>query len=135
MSAPEPLTDDDLVFADGIPGFPEHRRFQLVDFVGDSAFQLLQSVDDESMAMIVCSPWTFFPEYAPEIPDVDEEVLELTSSEDAIVFCPVSVEAPDRAFANLLGPFVVNAKTRQGRQVVLMDSSYEVRTELPIGAS
>ena len=132
MSTPALPTDDVLVFEDGIPGFPEHRQFQLVDFVGDSAFQLLQSIDDDSMAMIVCSPWLFFPDYEPEITDADEENLDLRSSEDAIVFCPVTIEGPDKAFANLLGPFVVNAKTRRGRQVVLVDSPYVVRTALPL---
>ena len=132
MSAPVAPAEDDLLFEDGIPGFPDHRRFQLIDFVGDSAFQMLQSLDDESMAMIVCSPWMFFPNYEPEITDADQEGLELETAEDAIVFCPVTISAPDKVYANLLGPFVVNAKTRRGRQVVLVDSDYAVKTPIPV---
>ena len=84
------------------------------------------------MAMIVCSPWIFFPDYAPELSDADEEALDIRRPEDAIVFCPVTVEAPDHAFVNLLGPFIVNANTHKGRQIVLVDTEYEVRTALPI---
>lgn len=135
MSTTAPPDSAVLEFADGIPGFPEHRRFQLVDFAADSAFQLLQSVDDADMAMIVCNPWIFFPDYAPELSDADGEALEITRPEDAIVFCPVTIEAPDKAFVNLLGPFIVNAGTHQGRQIVLVDSDYEVRTALPLAAS
>ena len=132
MSSSAPSIEAEvLVFEDGIPGFPDHHRFQLVDFVDEAAFQLLQSVDEDNMAMIVCSPWLSFPDYAPEITDDDEAGLGLDGPDEAIVFCPVTIEGPDNAYANLLGPFVVNSTTLQGRQVVLVDSAYEVRTALP----
>ena len=132
MSTTAPSDDAVLRFDEGIPGFPDLRRFQLIELVGGGAFQLLQSLDDESMSMIVCSPWVFFPDYALEIGDSDEEALDIHRAEDAIVFCPVTVEAPDKAFVNLLGPFVVNAQTHQGRQIVLVDTEYDVRTALPL---
>jgi len=107
-----------LTFPRGIPGFPTCQRFVLTEIVDDGAFQLLQSIDDPEVSMVVSVPWLFFPDYAPELAASDTEELGLAAPEDAVVFCPVTV-APDSAalFLNLLGPFIVNSRTREGRQV------------------
>ncbi|MDH4117535.1 MAG: flagellar assembly protein FliW [Acidimicrobiia bacterium] len=125
-----------LEFDDGIPGFPDARRFQLVELVDDGAFQLLQSVDDPDLAIVVAVPWLFFSDYAPELTDVDQDGLGIESEEDAVVFCAVTLESDRRtAHMNLLGPFVVNVKSRKGRQIVLTDQDYPIRALLPLGVS
>ena len=128
------LAEKILSFPDGIPGFPDLERFVIVDFREDGAFQQLQSVDDPGVAMIVCVPWLFFPDYAPTLSDAEQEELELDRAEDAVVFVPVSFDRDrQQAYLNLLGPFVVNTRTRRGRQLVLTGSDYSVRApiELP----
>ncbi len=117
-----------LHFPDGIPGFPDHQRFVLVSESGDAAFQLLQSVDDPDMAMYVCVPWLFFPGYAPELSSAEQDDLAIERPEDALVFCPVTIDLEaKRVYVNLLGPFVVNADSRRGRQLVLAGSDYTAR--------
>lgn len=109
-----------LRFPAGIPGFPNERRFVLHELVHDSGFQLLTSLDDDTVSMVVTVPWLFFPDYAPVLDDNAERELGLTRIEDAIVFCPVTIDAAaSRLYVNLRGPFVVNARTNEGRQVVL----------------
>lgn len=109
-----------LQFPTGIPGFPGMRRFVLQQLVEDSAFQLLDSVDGDGVSMVVTQPWLFFPDYAPEIQDEDQNELRLARPEDAVVFCPVSIDRDaGNVYINLRGPLVVNARTREGRQVVL----------------
>lgn len=123
-----------LVFRDGIPGFPEHHRFQLVDLVEDGAFQLLRSVDDVDLAMVVSVPWLFFPDYTPELPETDQRELGITSTEDAVVFCPVTVDPEhESAWMNLLGPFIVNSRTLEGRQVVLTEGDHPTRAPITLG--
>ena len=115
-----PPTANVLRFRDGIPGFPDHREFQLVDLIEDGVFQLLQSLEDEHVAMIVAVPWVFFPDYVLELDDDDQRDLGISKPEDAIVFCPVTLDVENEvAWMNLLGPFIVNFDTREGRQVVL----------------
>lgn len=123
-----------LEFDDGIPGFPDAHRFQLVELVDDGAFQLLQSIDDPDLAIVVGVPWLFFGDYSPELTDVDQAGLEIESEQDAVVFCAVTLDA-DRTTAhmNLLGPFIVNARTKKGRQVVLTDQDYPIKAPLPMG--
>jgi len=132
----EPITAPEgaeLVFDDGIPGFPDLHRFVLVDVVEDGAFQELRSVDDPTVSMIVCVPWLFFPDYAPEVPEDDRTELDLRDPEDAVVFCPVTLdEQRDAIYVNLFGPFVVNSSTRRGRQLVLTDSGYPLRARLDL---
>jgi flagellar assembly factor FliW len=135
MSEPEPLASQTLHFPDGIPGFPEAERFALTDLSedGNGAFQLLESLDEPDLSMVVTVPWLFFPDYAPEIDDVDRTELGLDKPEDAVVFCAVTMgDERDVVYVNLLGPFVVNGRTRMGRQVVLRDDSQPLRAPLPL---
>ena len=123
-----------LHFPDGLPGLPDLEHFVIVELREDGAFQQLQSLDNVDISMIVCVPWLFFPDYAPVLSDMEQAELELESSDDAILFVPVSFDRDSRQmFLNLLGPFVVNAQTRKGRQLVLTGTNYSTRTpiELP----
>ncbi len=53
----------------------------------------------------------------------------LETADDAILFVPVSIDSETRQmFLNLLGPFVVNAKTKIGRQLVPTGTDYTTRT-------
>lgn len=123
-----------LHFRDGIPGFPTARRFVLADLdeAGESPLQALRSLDEPDLELVVAVPWLFFPDYAPELGKADQRDLGLDDPDDAVVFCAVSADADsDQVYLNLLGPFVVNARTRQGRQVVLADPDQPARAPVP----
>lgn len=125
-----------LRFPDGLPGFPGATHFVLTDLTEDGIFQLLQSVDDPDLSMVVSSPWLFFPDYAPELSDDDERALGIERQEDVALFCSVTADADeDRLFVNLLGPFIVNADTLVGRQVVLTDQEWPVRAPIPAAST
>jgi flagellar assembly factor FliW len=117
-----------LTFEDGIPGFEASHRFVLVEVAEGSVFQLLQSLDEPDVALVVTVPWLFFPDYAPELSELERRSLGIERPEDAIVFCAVTLDAEHETIhLNLLAPFVVHAGTRRGRQVILVDSGYPVR--------
>ena len=122
-----------LEFRDGILGFPASRRFVLTDLSEDGSFQLLNSLDEEAVSMVVSVPWQFSPDYMPDIGDEEQRELGLAAPHEAIVFCPVTLDGEtDTLYFNLLGPFVVNAQTRQGRQVVLTDERHPLRAPLAL---
>lgn len=124
-----------LTFEDGIPGFPGSRRFVLVEVAEESAFQLLQSLDEPEVALVVAVPWIFFPDYAPELSELERASLGIERREDAVVFCAVTLDAErETVYLNLLAPFVVNVETRRGRQVILPDSGYPVRAPVKLVA-
>lgn len=129
------LLEKALHFPEGLPGLPELEHFVIVELREDGAFQQLQSLDDVDVSMIICVPWLFFPDYAPVLSDIEQAELGLETADDAILFVPVTIDPESRqVFLNLLGPFVVNTKTKVGRQLVLTGTDYTTRTliELPV---
>lgn len=120
-----------LTFADGLPGFADARSFTLVDGRDEGVFYWLQSLEDPALAFLCAVPWAFFPDYAPELSDDDQEALGLESEGDAMVLNILSVHREEQTItANLLGPIVVNQHTRRGRQVVLAGDDYSVQAPL-----
>ncbi len=130
---PSDLFEKALHFPDGLPGLPDLERFVIIELREDGAFQQLQSLDNIDISMIVCVPWLFFPDYAPVLSDVEQAELELETADDAVLFVPVTIDSESRQiYLNLLGPFVVNSKTRKGRQLVLIGTDYTTRTPIQL---
>lgn len=125
----------ELQFADGLPGFPDHRRFTLTRWGDeDSPFSLLEAVDGDELRFVVVPPEVFFPDYAPVLGDDDVARLGLTEADDAIVLVVVTLGAgPADATVNLLGPVVINRHTLAGAQVVLAGQDLPTRAPL-VGA-
>jgi len=119
-----------IEFPEGLPGFPEARRFRLEPLEeGLEPFLSLRSYDLPGLEFVVVAPGEIFSDYVIDIPQPDVERLSLEGADDVVVLTIVTVARPPTA--NLLGPLVVNRRTAQARQVVLANSSYEVCTPLP----
>jgi flagellar assembly factor FliW len=123
--------DDERVmtFPHGLLGFPDHARFALIQTSDENYFFWLQSVDDADLAFVVCDPTIFFKDYA--VPLREETRLELDMTDDsfaqAFVICN---KVGDWLTGNLLGPIVVNARTRLAQQVVLTEKKWTTRQPL-----
>jgi flagellar assembly factor FliW len=113
----------------GILGFPEQRRYAIVAADDSGLYSWLQSLDEPELAFLTVVPSPFFPDYEPVIPDEDCATIGLTAPEDAQVLCLVTVD-DESVTANLLGPIVLNVRTRMARQVVLTDSSLSTRAPI-----
>ena len=125
-------TEAVIRFDSGIPGFPGSRRFRLTATNTDSAFQMLESLDEDGVAVIVTEPWIWFGDYELDLDESDRAALELADAADAAVMCTVTVDAEaGRAWTNLRAPIVVNTVSRAARQVVLGDEQ-PLRAVLPL---
>lgn len=126
------IVPSSLEFPDGLPGFPDARRF-LLEPLGEelAPFWAMRSLDTDRLQFVVVPPGAVFENYVVEVPDDDVERLGLNGADDALVVVIVTVSQPPTA--NLLGPVVVNRHTGRSRQVVLPSSGYDVRTPLPLG--
>ncbi len=128
----EVADDDIVVFDGGLLGFPRARRFVVIEADRDG-YVWLQSIEEVELSFLATRPWDFFPDYEFELDDDDQDGLEITSLEDADVLCLLSIHDQADGMSitiNLLGPLVVNATTRRGRQVVLSGSDYEASEPL-----
>ncbi|MDA8275956.1 MAG: flagellar assembly protein FliW [Actinomycetota bacterium] len=121
----------EITFASGLPGFDDLRRF-VVEPLGPelAPFCRLRCLDRAGVEFIVVPPGLLFPDYAVEVDDDVVARLEL-AAEDAVVLTIVTLAEGGRVpTANLLGPLVINRRTRAGAQVVQHGSGYEVAVPL-----
>ncbi len=112
-----------------MPGFPDCRRFALVQLDEDGVLCQLRSVEEPDLRFLVMPPVPFFPDYAPEVDDEIVADLGIESADDVVVLLVVSAgESLASTTANLLAPVVVNTANRRASQVILDDP------DLPIAA-
>ena len=117
---------------EGLLGFEHLTDFAVVGADDDDVYFWLQSVQDAALAFLTVVPGLFYPEYEPDLPDLDVEALGLTKPSDAHVLTIVTI-TDDAITANLLGPVIINVKTRAARQVVLGEQRWSVHA--PLGGS
>lgn len=123
-----------IAFKDGPLGFPEHRRFALIQTTEDGIFYWLQSVDDPALAFLVCDPLAFVPDYQAQIRADDVKSLDLQDLADCQVLVIVN-KVDGYLTGNLLGPLVIGAHSLLAKQLVLSDKRYRTRHRLmPIDA-
>lgn len=118
-----------LTFPDGLYGFPRLTQFVLLQHKEGSPYRWLQSAQEPTLAFLVIDPWEFRPDYEPIVTDADAEALNLTAETARIVYTIVTIPPgnPQAMTANLAGPIVINAETRQARQVVVEGDAYHPR--------
>jgi len=122
------VEDDRMItLQEGLLGFPEHRRFLLLEHRPGSPLKWLQSVDQPELAFMVVNPHEFFLDYEVDLGDELAAEMGLHCPEQAAVLVIVSVQERQRLTANLLGPVVINTQTGAGRQVVLDSECYTTR--------
>ena len=120
-----------LHFEEGVPGFPQLRRFAVLELEDLKPFSYLQSLDDPPIAFLVVSPFLFQPSYRFELGEADARSLQAQKLEDVSVLVVATIpENASDATINLMAPVLINEKCRCGRQVILLDSHYPVRYPL-----
>ena len=103
-----------------MPGFPERRRFALVQLDEDGVLCSMTSLDEPALRFLVVPPGRFFPDYAPEVGDDVLEDLEIGSADDVLLLVVLNAGGSlATTTANLAAPVLVNPTTRRGGQIVL----------------
>lgn len=132
-TAPAGADLPELTFPLGLPGFAGLRRFGLAQWGGpDSPYSRLVALEQPETAFLVAPPEEFFEDYDVALDDEDATLLQLQDPADALVLVVITVgERAEDATANLLGPLVVNTRTRLGAQVV-QEARGELGTRVPL---
>lgn len=117
---------NEILLPHGIIGFGAYRRAQLLYLPGHLPFlwMKLHGAADH-LHFIVIEPGGIVPGYEPELFDDDADALDLRRTADALVLNIVTLrrQEPVEATVNLIGPIVVNRRTRIGRQLVISNYS------------
>lgn len=117
-----------IAFPLGIPGFPDAKRFVLLEY--KEHIQWLQAVDDPELAFIVTDPFSFFPEFSFTVDDETEKFLDVDDPSGIVVLVLLTVGS-EGVTANLRAPIVINSARYKGTQVLLEDERYAFKTPFP----
>ena len=114
----------EIALPSGLIGLPTLRRFEITALPDSWPFVSLRSIGGEELNFLAVAPQNLLPDYQLELGDDDAEALELDSADDALIYNIVTVHSSERQYvtANLIGPIVVNRRTRIGKQVILANS-------------
>jgi len=114
LSVPE---DKIITFKDGIPGFPDAKRYVMLDYK-DTELKWLQSVDDPDLAFIVTKSSNVDPNYQIIIHSSVKEYLEVDNDESVVVLLILRVQ-DGKVMANFNGPLILNVDKMLGVQVIV----------------
>ncbi|KPU44663.1 flagellar assembly factor FliW [Oxobacter pfennigii] len=122
----EAADEDIIYFEEGLLGLEDVKKFILVDIEGESSFKCLQSADSQEIAFIVISPWEVEEGYQVDIDDEELITLQDNDLSDIFIYSIVTL-SQDKMTANLIGPIILNTKTKRGKQIVLNNSKYTTK--------
>lgn len=119
-----------VLFPGGLPGFPDEKRFLLVEQALNKPIVFLQSLARFELCFLTLPVRGLQPDYELSIAAEDLRVLGLDEERQPAIGTEVACLAilslsEDRPpTANLLSPVVINWKTRTAVQAVQIDSGY-----------
>jgi len=121
--APRPANGQDIVFAEGIPGFEWLRRAKLTWDPQIRPFFSLEAVAPRGLAVVCVEPTLAMPDYDLTIPEALVHALDLHGPCDVWLFSLVTLaERREDLQANLMCPVVVNVRTCRAGQLIRDDA-------------
>ncbi|UCC43452.1 MAG: flagellar assembly protein FliW [Candidatus Zixiibacteriota bacterium] len=111
-----------------ILGFESLKRFCLVEVEELKPFLWLQSTDQTKVAFLVVNPAVICPDYRIEINSNEIAELQVSNAESVETYVIVTIpDDPRRMSVNLQGPVLINSENNRAKQLVLVNSGYEVQ--------
>jgi len=117
-----------LHFEKGLIGFEEVKRYFLLDSREGGPFYWLQAEGDSELAFVLMDPRVFRPDYRLDIMESELRAVGVEDPDDCLDFVILTVpEDPSRISANLMGPVIVNRRTREARQAISLNEEHTTR--------
>jgi flagellar assembly factor FliW len=125
----EVRSDQIINLEPGLLGFTQYHRYVLIEHQQEAPFLWLQCLDKADLAFVVIDPRCLLSDYHPGPLSQAMRELEVKNPEDLKVLAILTIPPgkPQEMTANLMGPVVINLKTRQGRQLIVDDPRYNHR--------
>jgi|SRR5690625_80037 len=118
-------------FDSGIPGFLDEKEFIILDIPGNEVIQIMQSFHTPSLAFFIANPHQFHQEYHFTLPDNVMEALNIATEEEIVILSIMTINEPfEKSTINLQAPIVINYRTKLGKQIILNDERYAMKTAI-----
>lgn len=122
---------DIIHFEKGIPGFEILKRYILFPLYENELFSVLHSIEDDSVGLIVISPFSIKNDYEVELDDKLAEKLNLKNPEQALIYNTVTINSKvENTTVNLKAPIIINIVDKLGEQIILDRDDYKVKTPI-----
>jgi flagellar assembly factor FliW len=121
---------DVLFFSLGVLGFPDVRRYVMLDH---TPLKWLQAVDKPELVFPILPATDLVEDYHITVSPDDLAALAMESTDELLAFVILTIPnaAPERTTANLKAPIVMNPTTHLARQV-LVEQDYPIRYPLSV---
>jgi flagellar assembly factor FliW len=118
--------DQIITFPSGLPGFPNFRRYAILNDHLQLPFYCLQCVDNPSLAFLVTEPAALVPDYRLKNGGSDLKELQASSADDLQMLVTLTIPPgrPGEMTANLMSPLLINPSQGLGKQVVIDKPQY-----------
>jgi flagellar assembly factor FliW len=114
-------------FPEGIIGFEDIHDYYLLDSK-EGPFYWLQADGFPELAFLLIDPRLFKEDYELSVKESDLKFMKLESKKDLLDFAIITVpEDPAKISANLMGPIIINRKTRVAKQVISKNDEYSIK--------
>jgi len=115
-------------FPKGIPGFEDEKEFALLSIEDNTMFQVLQSVNDSDIALVVANPYMLVENYSFNIDEPTIDLLEIKQESDVFVLGVLSLKDPlETSTINLQAPIVFQTAKKIAKQMIISDQHFDVR--------
>jgi flagellar assembly factor FliW len=112
----------------GMLGFPDKKRFVIIQHKGNSPFFWYQSVDDPTLAFVISSPFFFKADYEVNLEDTVKEMSWNNNGEkngfEIYIVVNIPQGLPHKMTGNFIGPIIINNKASEAAQIVIPGSPY-----------
>lgn len=123
--------DDIITFKKGIPGFEGLKKFILFPVEDNEVFSILSSIEDESIGLVVTSPFNVLKDYEFKLDEEKIKELQIENHEDVLVLNTVTLNSViENITINLKAPIVINIKMKLGEQIILDNPKYSIKYPL-----
>jgi flagellar assembly factor FliW len=123
-----PRGEGEIAFPAGLIGFPDLRRFELLEPSDAYPLKFLHPLDRDDIHFVCIDVAAIKLDYQVPLSGDDALALAIEDPADALVLALVVIpEDPRLMTANLAGPILVNLRTRRGRQVVLNTEQFPLK--------
>ncbi len=123
--------DKVLEFPNGIIGFENLRKFAIIYDIekgSDVNVSYLQSLEEPLLALPVMNPLVVMEDYNPMVEDEWLKPIGEPADEDIMVLIAMTVPTDlTKMTVNQKAPFIINTKTRQGGQIIVENTDYQVK--------
>ncbi len=126
------IPDDKIItMPKPVLGFESLTKYCIVERDDCQPFLWYQAVENPDVTFIICNPSLFFPDYRIEVNPKELDELRIKDVNKVETYAIVTIPAnPDEMTINLQGPILINTENRLAKQLVLVNSNYNIKHSL-----